>query len=402
MAFPYTLDGIAWPAGGTVRASDVAALANAGLTTTIVSGANTNAASLGTSPDPALPVGDGSGTALVIDDALSQALQAAATASDSTSSTVAAAALNAQIALAAANAPSGGVVVASLGRSWPTDAARASTAVSTVLGSTFARPSALSSAIDSSPTPGLALVDKRNSDERIDKAAALLDLAGEPRAGGTPAPENIAGFSSVLANPALLIGDVRARLLDLFSVGWAGSDGWSAAANKQLTSMHDAINSVQIVSPGSIRQASRQALIPLTVTNKLNHPVSVVLRATPSSARLAVDSDTMKTIAAGSSAKLLVPVKSQLSNGTVHLALQLYSQSGVPIGGARSAEIDVHADWEGIGAVIFGVIVVGFFAFGLFRTIQRRRREKAADENRDVGEEARAIENADGSARGEG
>jgi hypothetical protein len=93
---------------------------------------------------------------------------------------------------------------------------------------------------------------------------------------------------------------------------------------------------------------------------------------------------------------VLVPVKAQLSNGTVHLALQLYSQSGVPIGSARSAEIDVHADWEGIGALVFGVIVVGFFSFGLFRTIQRRRREKDAAE----GEPAAAPGPADGGAHG--
>jgi hypothetical protein len=395
IGFPYKLGGIAWPAAGTVRAADVTALAAAGLKTTIVSSANTNAATLGGTPDPVLPL-PGGGTALVTDDELSQALQAAATASDPTGSTVATAALNAQLALAAENAPVGGVVVASLGRIWPTDATRASAAIATALGSTFSRAANLPAALASAPTPGLALVDQQNTDDRTAKAGALLDLAGEPRTGGTPAATNIARFSSVLATPALLTGDVRARLLDLFSVGWFGSDDWAPAVNKQLTSMHQSLSAVQIVSPGSIRQASRQALIPLTVTNKLNHPVSVVLRATPSSARLEVDSDTVKTIAAGSSAKVLVPVKAQLSNGTVHLALQLYSQSGVPIGSARSAEIDVHADWEGIGALVFGVIVVGFFSFGLFRTIQRRRREKDAAE----GEPAAAANAADGGAHG--
>ena len=135
---------------------------------------------------------------------------------------------------------------------------------------------------------------------------------------------------------------------------------------------------VQISAPESIRQASHQALIPITVTNKLPYAVNVVLRATPSSARLDVASDTEKTIAAGSSAKILVDVKAQLSNGTVWLGLQLFSPTGVRIGDPTGASIEVHADWEGIGALIFGLIVVGFFGFGLVRTVQRRRREKAA------------------------
>jgi hypothetical protein len=374
--FPYTLSGIAWPAPGMVRGADLATLKAAGFTSTIVSGGNTNAAALGGTPGPALHTAQG--TALVTDDALSAALQDAATASDPTSATIATAALNAQLALAAENPPSGGVVVASLGRVLPTDAARASTAVSTALSSLFSRPATIQAALASAPTPGLALVDHQYAPERLQLAGSLLDLAGEPRSGGAMPGTNIANFSSVLVTPTLLTGEVRAHLLDLFAVGWASSDEWAAAAGKQLTRMQHTLSGVQIVSPGSIRQASRQALIPLTVMNRLAYPVSVVLRATPSSARLKIDSDTVKTIAPGSSAKVLVPVKAQLSNGTVHLALQLYTQSNVPVGAARNVEIDVHADWEGIGALIFGLIVVGFFGFGLLRTVQRRRREKGA------------------------
>jgi hypothetical protein len=377
VGFTYTLSGIAWPAPGTVRAADVATLAEAGLPTTILSSANTTASVAGV-PDAALPTG--SGTALVTDDAVSAALQAAATASDATAAATATATLNAQLALAAENAPSGGVILASVGRLWPTDANRAATAVGTTLSSSFTRPASLQSALASAPTPGLAIADQGNSTDRLQKVGALLDLAGESRSGGSPAGDNIASFSGVLTDPALLTGAVRARLLTLFSVGWVDSSDWSAAADKQLAGMRSSLAAVQIVAPESIRQASRQALIPITVTNKLPYSIDVVLRATPSSARLEVDSDTVKTIAAGSSAKVLVPVKAQLSNGTVHLALQLYSKSGVRVGQMRTAEVDVHADWEGIGAAVFGIVVVGFFGFGLFRTIQRRRREKAEAE----------------------
>lgn len=384
IGFTYSLGGMAWPAAETVRGADVTKLATAGLTTTIVSASNTNAAALTRTPDAALETSGH--TALVTDDALSSALQAAANASDGTTSAVATAALNAQLALAAEGATGSTVVLAALGRTPPTDAARASIAVTTALDSSpFSRPASMEEALASPPTPGLALADHANSDARLQPTRELLDLAGEPRSGGSVPPENIASFSSVLQEPTLLTGDVRARLLDLFSVRWAGADGWEAAVDKQLTSMRSSLTAVQIVSPGTIRQASSQALIPITVTNKLAHPISVVLRATPSSARLEVDADTAKTIAADSSAKVLVPVKSQLGNGTVYLGLQLYSGSGVPVGSSHTAEIDVHADWEGVGALIFGLAVAFFFGFGLFRTIQRRRREKAEAESTDAG-----------------
>ncbi|GAA4162406.1 hypothetical protein GCM10022286_21270 [Gryllotalpicola daejeonensis] len=373
--FRYSLDSIAWPAAGTVRATDVKRLAGAGLTDTIVSSTNTNAATVAATPDAALDTAGGS--VLVTDDALSSALQTAASATDATESSVATDALNAQLALASENAAPGTVVLASLSRAWPTDASRAATAVGSVLDSAFSHPATIESARASTPTPGLTFVDHANPSTRLQPAGELLDLAGEPRSGGTVPEANITSFSNVLTNPLLLTGDVRARLLTLFSVGWSGSPDWSAAVTKQYSSMQSTLSAVQIVSPGSIRQASRQALIPITVENKLAHPVDVVLRATPTSTRLEVESDTTKTIAAGSSAKVLVPVKAQLSNGTVFLSLQLYSESGIEIGDLQTAQIDVHADWEGVGALVFGIIVAGFFGFGLFRTIQRRRREKA-------------------------
>jgi hypothetical protein len=173
---------------------------------------------------------------------------------------------------------------------------------------------------------------------------------------------------------------VRNRLLSLFAVDWTDSSGWDKAVSNEVNTLSSTLSSVQIVSPGTIRQLSNQALIPITVTNKLPYPVDVLLRVTPSSARLEIDSDIRKTIAAGSSAKLLVPVKAQLGNGSVWLDMQLYSATGVAVGEAQGASVEVHADWEGIGAVALGILVVGFFGFGLFRSIRRRRREKHAAE----------------------
>jgi hypothetical protein len=114
----------------------------------------------------------------------------------------------------------------------------------------------------------------------------------------------------------------------------------------------------------------------VTVTNGFDLPVNIVLRATPSNGRLEVDSDTAKTIPAKASAKVLVPVKAKLGNGSVRLGLQLYSPTELPIGAPQTASIEVHADWEGLGALILGIAVVLFFGFGLTRSILRRIRAR--------------------------
>jgi uncharacterized membrane protein len=49
--------------------------------------------------------------------------------------------------------------------------------------------------------------------------------------------------------------------------------------------------------------------------------------------------------------------------------------------------VDVHADWEGIGALILGGLLVLLFGFGIVRNILRRRdqRRDGDDDSPDPG-----------------
>ncbi|WP_431278829.1 hypothetical protein [Leifsonia poae] len=39
----------------------------------------------------------------------------------------------------------------------------------------------------------------------------------------------------------------------------------------------------------------------------------------------------------------------------------------------------MHADWEGIGALIFGILLVLLFGFGIVRNILRRRDQRRTE-----------------------
>ena len=73
--------------------------------------------------------------------------------------------------------------------------------------------------------------------------------------------------------------------------------------------------------------------------------------------------------------------------------MQLLSPTGVKIGTPTAVTVDVHADWEGIGALIVGILLVLLFGFGIVRNILRRRRENAAA---DAGSAHRRATDADG------
>jgi len=372
LAWPYTLHDIAWPPDNSVRAADLPVFAKNGLTTTILDGGNTNAGTLSHTPNPALPVSGG--RALVADDAVSDALRAAATAATDSAWRAAMAGLNAQLAMIGTEKAPDQVVFATLDRTGPVSSQLLSQTFSALTSMPWVTPASLTDAIASTTEPQLEVKDAPESATRVSSITGLL--ARESGAAGEG--PSLAGFATVLDDPTMLTGPSRNQLLSLLGVNWlSAQNNWPAAVSASLTASGKILDSVQIVPPGNISQLSNEALIPITVSNAFTLPVSIVLRTTPSNARLEIDSDTSKTVPPGGSAKLLVPVKAQVGNGKVQLTMGLFSPTGVQIGAIQTATVDVHADWEGLGALVIGILVVLLFGFGLFRTIRRHRKEQA-------------------------
>lgn len=364
LSWPYTFSGIAWPADDSLRAADVEALAGNGYPSTIISGSNTNESSLEDTPNAPLSVKGG--TALVTDQRVSTALSAVVTATGADEENEALASVSAQLAEISRQGQGGSIILAGLGRDWPTNSTEASRAMNSVFALPFVTASSLRDALTAPISGGLKLDDAAQDAARTTGVHQLTDDAGRMDA-----------FATVLTDPAALTGRTRNQVLSLLAVAWRHSDNnWPGAVAGFHTEANQTVNSVRIDPTGNITVASAQSLIPVTVTNNFSMPVNIVLRATPSNGRLEVDSDTSKTIPAKASAKVLVPVKAKLGNGSVRLGLQLYSPTGLPVGVGQIASVEVHADWEGLGALILGIAVVLFFGFGLTRSIVRRIRAR--------------------------
>ncbi|HWU45298.1 MAG TPA: DUF6049 family protein [Humibacter sp.] len=394
LTWPYTASDIAWPGDDTARVADVKALAKQGYSTTILAEGNTDAASLATAPSAPLPVADGK--ALVADSGISVALRAAVNADTTDAHNEAMATLNAQLALvdAQSGATKGRVLLATLDRTRPSSEYLASQTYAALRTSDWSSPASLTEAREAPSSPGLTLTDKPQAQSRIDLVRALIG-SGLPSGSTSTGPHPGSGgeraltdFATMLARPALLTGPTRNALLTLLGVGWQdSSDDWPTAVQKNLASARTTLDSVQIERTGSITVTAAQSQIPITVTNRFRLPVNIVLRAVPSNPRLEIDATTSKTISARSSGKVVVPVKARVGNGKLRLDLQLLSppepHSGhqFAVGDEQFAQVDVHADWEGIGATVIGLAAVLLFGFGIARAIVRRRRERrAADE----------------------
>ena len=112
--------------------------------------------------------------------------------------------------------------------------------------------------------------------------------------------------------------------------------------------------------------------------NDLPWPITVVLRAQPDDARLRVQASTPIDAQASANTRVEVPVEARIANGEVDVAMQLYSPTGEPIGARQSVQVEVRAEWESIGLIVIIGLVVVFLGIGVLRTVNGRRRARAA------------------------
>ncbi len=392
LAWNYTLRGIAWPGDDTLRSADLAPLAAAGLGTVVVSGGNTNADKLDSTPNA--PQHSGSSTLAVSDQRLSEALRQAVSAPSDLAWNAAMSKLNAQLQLVSAEGTTPRHLLLALDRSWPSSGTQLQRTLDALFTSPFAAPSTFPALLSSAPSSELALTDAPESQTRIDSIHLLLQDE-----------KSIDAFATVLSDPTTLTGQTRAQLLTLLAVSWQNPrTGWTAAVSGSRQATVKTLHAVHILPTENVNLVSAQGSIPFTVSNELStEAVTVVLSASPSNSRLEIDAPTTKTIPQDSRATMLVPVKAKVGNGQVILSLQLYSPTGVPIGDPSSVTVDVHADWEGIGALIFGGLLVLLFGFGIVRNIlrrrdQRRKGEGAEDEDGAAAADGDASDEASGSA----
>lgn len=386
LAWDYTLKGLSWPGDKTVRRADLAPLAAAGLGTAIVSGSNTNAGDLDSTPNA--PFASGGTRLLASDQRLSDALQQAASAPSDVAWNTAMSKVNAQLELISQESGDARKLLVALGRSWPSSGTQLERTLNALFSSPWSGPADFAAVSGSPTTSGLDLVDAPESAERIADIRALVqdEVA-------------LGQFATVLEDPTRLTGRTRSDLLTLLAISWQNPRAdWGAAVVKERAATADTLHSIKILPTENVNLVSAQGSIPFTVSNELpDDAATIVLTASPSNSRLEVDQSTTKRIPKDSRATVLIPVKAKVGNGQVVLSLHLYSPTGVPIGDPTSVTVDVHADWEGIGALIFGILLVLLFGFGIVRNILRRRSKSREDEADDEAEHPEVVTPSEGS-----
>lgn len=303
------------------------------------------------------------GDLLVASAGASAALQTASTATQPTTRAAAAAAAAAHLTFASASAQDSPVLV-TVGRSAARDAQALRGAISAA--TTGMTAVGLSSVLGASP------VTTDVSAGAVDPArpAALTSmLAGAAQ---------IDSFATILDDPSLLTGRERAAILQVLGTAWVGDpSAWQTAVDAHGEATATTLDSVSIVPSTALNLLTAGTNLRFWVRNDLPYAVNVVLVAAPDDLRVDVERENAVVAAASANTLVEVPVNARIGNGDVKIDLSLRSPAYVPIGQTQTVDVNVRADWEGIGLAALGVLAASFLTIGVVRTVRRRRRARA-------------------------
>ncbi len=359
----YSTTGIAWPRAGTVVEEDLDTFAAAGLTTTILSSENST---LGEGPTTGNAAGTiGERPVLTSDAIISDLLSDAVDAPTFAGWEAAMVRLTASLAALATEDPDAGAgrtVLATLGRSDALGGFRLSDTIAAVGAIGWSAPATLLDARSTTPAAG----------EIVDMPVAAVQIQGLQSLFASEAA--VAQFATIAADPSVLTGERRLSLLALASQSWNPAEpAWATEVADYLATSDEILSAVQ-VETATITQWSDSGPLPITISNNLSVPVTVVVTVTSRTAILDVTEPQVRVeIAANSQNRASIPVQS-VANGKVVITISLTSETGVPIAQPAQAEITVQAGWEtAVTSVLAGLILL-VFVFGIIRTVRRRRR----------------------------
>lgn len=166
---------------------------------------------------------------------------------------------------------------------------------------------------------------------------------------------------------------MRKNITIVLIIALAASIGLAAMPAFPAALTEDQPGAVSIVKGSSINLVSRESSFPVAVTNTLPGEVRVIVNLQSNSAKVVVDDATVQlVIPAGNTVNAQFPIRA-IGSGEVVMVAWLTSLSGIELGKRVPIRLTVNPDIETTAIVLFLVFVAGLLAFGVVRTLRRRR-----------------------------
>ena len=222
---------------------------------------------------------------------------------------------------------------------------------------------------------GTSRIDRSETPETVidtnELSADTLAAAGRTSA-------TLQSISSVLSEPAALLGDYTSLEAVVSSASWRSDPKsrnaqipYAEAAGAGVTS------SLAAVPSSTINVISSEAQLPVRITSSLNQDVTVQVYLVSNNKRLRVPRTTTVRVPAHQQAKVTVPIQA-VGSGDVALTVQVLAADGTTVGTPTTVNMRVRADWEGRGTGVIVGVLVAIVVTGTVRTVRRGRRTAVA------------------------
>lgn len=365
-AFPYTLEGVAWPSDGTLSDGDLATFGSWGYRAVLVDEGNVERVD---SFDftPAADVNLDGWSALAADSQLSGAFELAASAESEGDLSAAVAQISTVLAIVSRELPyEPRTVFATAGHAAATDPQALGAALRAVDALPWSAPGTMT--IPDLSTGEVAEATLRggaHGEAVVNRFNQLL--TAEARA---------SDYATMFDVPELFRSERRADLLATTSAAWHQDvDAWIPWSQSYLDNVTATEASVVITESSDIQLVGRETELPIFVRNDTGRTVTLQVGLEPTSGRLEAGEPVTLRIEPGSMARAQVPVQA-ISNGNAVVDVRILTPDGVALLSTQSLQVNVQAEWETVTMIVAVVGLTTLFVWGIIRTIRRRRREK--------------------------
>ena len=215
--------------------------------------------------------------------------------------------------------------------------------------------------LERSPLPA-AVVE---SDE---VSQADLDRAVEVR-------QHLDAVAAVLSDVPAVLGDVNDLDFTAAASAWrTDPEGRSSFLDSAAARTQVVVDALTAAPSSTVNVINSEAHVPVTVVNRLDQAVTVLVHLEPSSTRLQAPEDVAVTVPPRGDTAVTLPVTA-VGSGDVDVEVQILTPDGTSVVGTPSTvHMRVRADWETVGTTVVGAVLAIMLVAGIVRTVRRGRR----------------------------
>jgi len=214
--------------------------------------------------------------------------------------------------------------------------------------------------------------------ETPDTVIDTNELSADTLAAAGRTSATLQSISSVLSEPAALLGDYTSLEAVVSSASWRSDPKTRSAQIPYAEAAGAGVTSSLAAVPSStINVISSEAQLPVRITSSLNQDVTVQVYLVSNNKRLRVPRTTTVRVPAHQQAKVTVPIQA-VGSGDVALTVQVLAADGTTVGTPTTVNMRVRADWEGRGTGVIVGVLVAIVVTGTVRTVRRGRRTAVA------------------------